>query len=295
MNNRDLCFLLLTGFLGDPDRDPLTVPQFRELTRRVRTMEQPVEERDLTKEDLLKIGCGDAFAERVLRLLSHEEQALWYLQKGEKCGCYPILRTVEHYPARLRNSLGLDAPACLWAKGDIKLLEGAKLALVGSRDLEPGNLQFAREVGKQAALQGYTLVSGNARGADRAAQDSCLACGGRVISIVADELYKQPADPNVLYLSEIGFDLPFSSPRALSRNRLIHGMVEKTFVAQCTFCKGGTWSGTTQNLEKGWSPVFCYDDGTETMQELEQRGGSLIQIEDLAEISLLESNSMTLF
>ena len=36
------------------------------------------------------------------------------------------------------------------------------------------NRTFAEEVGRQAALQGLTLVSGNARGADRAAQESCV-------------------------------------------------------------------------------------------------------------------------
>ena len=295
MSSPNLCFLLLTGYLGNPDRNPLTVAQFRELTKRVRGMDAPTQERELEKEDLLKLGCNDAFSERVLHLLSQEDQALWYLEKGRKHHCYPILRMEDHYPKGVRNCLGLDAPACIWGKGNMEILNNPMIALVGSRDLNTENQSFAREVGRQAALQGYTLVSGNARGADREAQDSCLAYGGTVVSIVADELYEHPETKNILYLSEMGFDLPFAATRALSRNRLIHTMGEKTFVAQCSFGKGGTWSGTTQNLDKHWNAVFCFDDHSESMQELAQRGATLLQPEALISIESLRTDVLTLF
>ena len=74
--------------------------------------------------------------------------------------------------------LGDDAPGCLWAKGNLELLSRPMISLVGSRDIMPRNLEFARELGRQAALQGFVLVSGNARGADRAAQSACLEAGG---------------------------------------------------------------------------------------------------------------------
>ena len=49
-------FLLLTGYLGDPERKPLTVAQFRDLTARARAMSRPEADRDMTAEDLLAIG-----------------------------------------------------------------------------------------------------------------------------------------------------------------------------------------------------------------------------------------------
>jgi hypothetical protein len=149
---------------------------------------------------------------------------------------------------------------------------------------------FAAEVGKQAALQGYTLVSGNARGADQTAQNSCLANGGTVVSIVADRLDEKPVKAGILYLSDEGFDLPFTSVRALSRNRLIHTMPEKTFVAQCTLGKGGTWSGTTQNLRFGWSDVYCFNDGSAAAEELQQRGAMTVSLKDLADFNSLQSS-----
>ena len=98
----------------------------------------------------------------------------------------------------------MDAPGTLWIKGDITLLFEKAVSLVGSRELKHMNLDFAQEAGRQAALQGYVLISGNARGADRAAQDACLEAGGQVISVVADSLQNQPLTENVLYLSRCG-------------------------------------------------------------------------------------------
>ena len=76
----------------------------------------------------------------------------------------------------------------------------------------------------------------------------------------------------MLFLSEGGWTLPFSATRALSRNRLIHAMGEKTLVAQTGFGSGGTWSGTLDNLRHGWSTVFVHDDGSMGAAALIARG-----------------------
>lgn len=288
MNPRERGFLLLTSHLGDPQRRVLTPPQLRVLAQRVKTGDSPGEDRDLTVEDLLKLGYGRELAGRIWELLEEEMVLDHYLSRGRRAGCTPVTRVSPGYPAILRHRLGLEAPGCLWAKGEISLLDTPTISLVGSRELREENRLFAQAVGYQAARQGLTLVSGNARGADRAAQDSCLAAGGRVISIVADELENQPLTENVLYLSEDGFEEPFSPLRALSRNRCIHALGRMTFVAQATLDKGGTWDGTVKNLRFGWSPVACFADGSEAMTQLEQMGAYLIDpavLEDLRDIA----------
>lgn len=285
-------FLLLTGYLGDPERKPLTVAQFRDLTVRARAMSHPNADRDLTEEDLLALGCDKTAARRILQLLSQEEQLQWYVSRGNREGCRPITRISEGYPHRLRTALAMEAPGTLWYKGDLSLLYRKTVSLVGSRDLFPENEAFAKEVGRQAALQGYVLVSGNARGADRIAQDSCLAHGGSVISVVADRLTDHREKANVLYLSEDGYDLEFSAYRALKRNRVIHSLSDQTFVAQCTLEKGGTWDGTKNNLRHGWSHVFCFRDGSRSVRELEQMGATGIDQEALADFSALQPKAM---
>ena len=283
-------FLLLTSHLGDPDRKVLTPAQLRTLAQRVREMERPANDRDLTFSDLTALGYGPEPAKRILQLLGEEDRLDYFLTRGERAGCVPITRVSEDYPLILRRRLGLDSPGVLWAKGDVKLLEEPNVALVGSRELREDNRRFAAEVGAQAARQCYVLVSGNARGADKTAQESCLAAGGKVISVVADELTKQPLGENILYLSEDGFEDGFSAQRALSRNRVIHGLGLKTFVAQTALQKGGTWDGTVKNLRFHWSGVYCYDDGSAGMRLLEQMGAQLVKTEDLRDFYSLHEN-----
>jgi len=261
-------FLLLTQRLGDPSAKPLTPAQFRELSRLARLMERPAEDRSLETEDLVGLGCDRGFARQVVSLLSREEALDWYLRQGEKAGCLPVSCFSGLYPARLDRALGTDAPAVLWAKGDLSLLSKPGISLVGSRELHPENRRFAQQLGQIAAQAGVVLVSGNARGADWAAQESCLEAGGCVISVVADRLDGHTCRDGVLYLSEDGFDASFSAHRALRRNRIIHSLSENTVVAQCTYGKGGTWDGTVKNLRQGWSQVYCYRDGSSAMKAL---------------------------
>lgn len=288
MTAREEGFLLLTSNLGDPNRRPLTTAQARSLAQRVATAPRIHEERALESRDLTAMGYSLEMAEHIVALLEDTVLLEHYLRRGQRLDCHAISRVGETYPQILHNRLGLDAPGCLWMRGDQSLLEKPAVALVGSRDLKQDNLTFAKEVGRQAARQGFVLVSGNARGADRAAQDSCLEAGGAVISIVADELVKYEPKGHILYVSEDGFDLPFSSQRALSRNRLIHCMGLRTFVAQCGYQRGGTWDGTVKNLRFGWSPVHCFQDGSEAAKLLQNMGAEGVKLEDLHKFEELE-------
>lgn len=274
-------FLLLSSHLGDPERKPLTTAQLRTLADRSWKLDIRDADREMIADDLIALGYGREMAQRILNLLSQGNLLEEYLRIARHKGCFPITRVSEGYPLIVRKRLGLDSPGVLWAKGDAEILKRAKISLVGSRDILPDNRRFAREVGRQAALQGYALVSGNARGSDREAQQACLAAGGQVIVVVADSLADQTEKENVLYLSEEDFDLEFSAQRALSRNRVIHCLGELVMVAQCALGTGGTWDGTIRNLRHDWSPVCCYGDGSAAVRELEQMGAQIIGLEPL--------------
>ena len=295
MTPREEGFLLLTSQLGDPNRRPLTGAQVRTLAERVRSVERIPEDRELESRDLMAMGYGREMAERILGLLDDAVLLKHYLRRGERAHCRPISRVSEDYPITVHNRLGMDAPGCLWARGDLSFLSRPAVALVGSRELREENLIFAREVGRQAARQGFVLVSGNARGADRAAQEGCLAAGGDVIAVVADELERHEACEHILYLSEDGFDMPFSAQRALSRNRVIHCMGLRTFVAQSGYQHGGTWDGTVRNLRFGWSPVYCYADGSPASVLLQEMGAQGIGLEHLHDIATLSVRFFGLF
>ena len=295
MNPREEGFLLLSSHLGVPDRKVLTQAQLRQLSRRIAGAEAPVEDRELETQDLTRLGYGADMAARILGLLKEEEILRHYLHRGRQSGCVPLTRVSDSYPQILRKRLGPDSPGCLWMKGDASLLGRPGIALVGSRELEPRNRAFAEAVGKQAARRGLTLISGNARGADKTAQEACLRHGGSVISIVADRLDQHRERERVLYISEDGFDLPFSAQRALSRNRVIHCWGELAFVAQSRLGMGGTWDGTVQNLRSGWSTVVCFRDGSDAMAALEAQGAYLADIPELEDMTAFTSPQEDLF
>ena len=288
MTGAERGFLLLTSHLGDPDRPVLTVAQFRTLADRMIHADCVPEERDLQMADLLSLGYGREKAGRILRLLQEEDLLHHYISRGKRLDCVPVTRVTAQYPLILRQRLGQDSPGTLWAKGDLSLLTLPAISLVGSRELRPENHAFAQAVGRHAASQGLVLVSGNARGADRAAQDACLEEGGRVICIVADELWKHPLRERVLYLSEEDYDSPFTAQRALSRNRCIHTLGRMVFVAQSGQQKGGTWDGTAKNLRFGWSTVACFRGGSAASTELEQMGAYLVDMENLSDFDVLQ-------
>lgn len=288
-------FLLLTSNLGDPGRKPLTVAQFRELMVRADRINSRDISRDVDVHDFVSIGYSSQFAQHIIDLLQDGELLSWYMIQAGKYDCAPITRASQRYPLIVRKRLGADSPGVLWARGDLAILDTPAIALVGSRELREENRAFAEEVGRQAALQGLTLVSGNARGADKAAQNACLRAGGRVISVVADSLIGHKPKENMLYLSENSFEEEFSAQRALSRNRIIHTLGRIVFVAQSDLHKGGTWDGTAKNLRHSWSPVACFRDGSEAVAELEQLGAYLIGREDLKDFCALQKTEETLF
>jgi predicted Rossmann fold nucleotide-binding protein DprA/Smf involved in DNA uptake len=282
-------FLLLCCHLGDPQRRPLTVAQFRKLARRVRGSENTPEDRELETSDLTALGYSREESGHILSLLDGDDLLDRYLTRAKKFGCVPLTRLTPGYPKRILDALGDDAPACIWARGDLSLLETPGIALVGSRDLGPRNAAFAREAGMEAARQGLTLISGNARGADRTAQDASIAAGGSVISMLADKLTDHVPAGKVLYLSEEGFDLEFSPQRALSRNRCIHALGIAAIAAQCSLGTGGTWDGSVKNLRFGWSPLYVFDDDSESADLLTEMGAVKISFDALRDLRNLPS------
>ena len=257
----------------------LSLAQARELSRRARAAgigeEDPF--RDVTVKDVRRLGYSEYEAGHIVLLLGRERQLDGYLLAAEKAGVTVITRLDNRFPRKLREQLGARCPAALFCRGDLRLVQRPCISVVGSRHLAQPGAQFAAQAGCLAAKEGFTLCSGDAMGADRTAQEACLSNGGSVLIFPATELVYCPVRENVLYAAEGGFELGFSAQRALGRNRFIHAMGEKTLVAQTGFGKGGTWSGSLDNLQHEYSPLFVFDDGSEGARALCARGATPVQ------------------
>ena len=294
MTGAERGFLLLCAELGD-GRKPLTPAQFRSLRSRVlaRSGEAPTPQRPLTEADLRALGCDAAFAASVAGLLNRERELELYLSIAAERGIRPLTRISPEYPARLRR-LGDAAPAVLFCRGRTELLNRPAVALVGSRELTESGRAFARRVGELAAREGLVLVSGNARGADRTGQEACLAAGGAVIAVLPEGLQDHaPESDRILYLCQWGWHLPMAPYRALERNRLIHALGEKTLAAQSRR-SGGTWSGSTENLRRGWSPLFVNADGGPGCAALADLGAVSLRLEQLRSLRALQPAQLPL-
>lgn len=288
-------FLLLCCEIGD-GMTPLSLYQLEQMRRRMTAARLSFDEdTQITPQVLQKLGYSEKTADRIAALLDREQALDAYLALGKTHGCYPLSCVSDGFPQMLRARLGRRCPAVLFYRGELSLLQNRCIALAGSRRLKTPGARFAERIGALAAKEGYTLVSGNATGADQTAQNACLQHDGSVIAILSEPLSEVPApDARTLYLSESGWHLPFSAQRALSRNRLIYAMAEKSFVAQCTL-GSGTIQGAEDALKHGISMVFVNDDGSNGAQALIRLGAVPVKEAALTSLSALLPPQTSLF
>ncbi len=156
-------------------------------------------------------------------------------------GLQLIASRTPGYPERLWEIP--DPPIVLWARGDAPI-NGRSVAIVGSRRSTPTGLMVARELGRDLASAGWTIVSGLALGVDGAAHEAALDAGGETIAVLgcgADVVY--PHEHRALaarvvargrILSEFP---PGSAPRPWHfplRNRIISGLAQAVVVVEAS-------------------------------------------------------------
>lgn len=92
------------------------------------------------------------------------------------------------------------APASLHLAGDTSLLgrDHRRVAIVGSRDASDAGLRRAAKLAWTLAQEGVVVVSGLARGVDKAAHDAAIAAGGRTIAVLGTSIDKAYPPQNAL-------------------------------------------------------------------------------------------------
>ncbi len=164
-----------------------------------------------------------------------------------------IKKEDKRYPKLLKNIP--DSPEVLYCIGDVGLLEGKKLAAVGSRKCSEYGKTTAMRIGEACARYDVTLVSGMAKGIDSFAHIGTLKAGGKTIAVLGcgvnicyprenRKLYEQIAAEGLL-ISELPPDtapMPYTFPM---RNRIISGISDATCVVEA-----GTGSGALITAER---------------------------------------------
>jgi DNA processing protein len=105
------------------------------------------------------------------------------------------------YPQRLREA---DHPIeLLYYLGDWSLAESPSVAVVGTRAPSEQGVANAKHIATALVKNDITVVSGLARGIDRAAHDAAIAAGGRTIAVIGTPLFEAYPRENAELQSEI--------------------------------------------------------------------------------------------
>src|SRR5947209_20449465 len=169
----------------------------------------------------------------------------------------------ENYPRLLKLTLNRNQiPPVLCYAGDLQILERQTIGIIGSRNAGESSLAFTREIAQFLAEKGANVISGNARGVDRAAFAGATSTDNGHTTVVLPHgirklsgvqmrnLVPKIEAGNVLLMSQFHPDAPWVVSRAMERNKVVTGLAQVVIVAEADI-KGGTWEGANGALKQG--------------------------------------------
>lgn len=151
----------------------------------------------------------------------------------------------EQYPVLLRDLR--DAPPVLYVRGSLEICDQYAVAIVGSRQADPGyreqKLEWTRQLAQTLAEWGVTIVSGLAHGVDSWAHGGALdARDGRTIAVLGCGLRRvYPKQNRVLadrivargaLLSELEPNMGTCGQFLMMRDRLIAALSQAVIVIE---------------------------------------------------------------
>ena len=170
-----------------------------------------------------------------------------------------ILWTDPRYPSLLRELP--DAPALLYARGDLTLLSSPSVAVVGSRSCFGDALDLTSRMAAELSGAGIAVVSGLAFGADGYAHRAALSGPGRTIAVMPGGVdVPFPAGHGELYQQIAGQGLVISEmppgkrpgPGAFPvRNRLMSGLCLGVLVTEAASLRSGSLITARLAAEQG--------------------------------------------
>ena len=129
---------------------------------------------------------GRGISRKVADALSRDDWRISARKEWDKAlslrGVQVLLWTDSDYPALLRELP--DAPALLYARGDLSLLRAPAVGVVGTRRSTERGRRDATTLAGNLAAAGICIVSGMARGIDRAAHKAALPLPGGTIAVL---------------------------------------------------------------------------------------------------------------
>ena len=168
------------------------------------------------------------------------------LELVEAHNCRLVAIHDSAYPVLLKEIP--DPPILLYVRGELGEPDAPSLTIVGTRSPTNYGKAISRQLSRQLAENGVTIISGFARGIDRCAHEGALEASGRTIAVLGNGLSQIYPDENRDLAEEIVKSgalisefpmmtrpLPGNFPR---RNRLVSGMSSGTVVVEASMRSG---------------------------------------------------------
>jgi len=150
----------------------------------------------------------------------------------ERMGAVAIAYCDERFPETLREIA--QPPMALYCKGDLTLLEGRNLAVVGTRNITRYGRDVTQNMVADLVTHGFCIVSGLARGVDTVAHRTALEydrltvgvlpCGlNKVYPAENKDLFERIAEKGLL-VTEYPLDTGVQQFTFVERNRIISAL-----------------------------------------------------------------------
>ena len=174
----------------------------------------------------------------------------------------------SRYPRILKTTLSfVHLPPVLFSLGNLHLLERITIAIIGSRKAGELSLAFTHASACYLAEHGTNVISGYARGVDRAAYDGAMSANGCTTVVLPHginglskvqmtDLRSKIECGNVLLLSQFHPDAVWLVSRAMARNKVVTGLAQIVLVAETT-TQGGTWDAANGALQQKRPLYVC--------------------------------------
>ncbi len=271
LSTNSQAILLLTAPLvagrADASTNLLSPSEYNRVTRVLREKQlQPADLIGSDAKEVVQLLAPIFGRERLDALLGRGFLLSQAVERWAARAIWVISRADASYPRRLKSRLREDAPPVLYGCGEAALLETGGLAVVGSRHIDEELMSYTEGIGRLAASAQQTVVSGAAKGIDRAAMHGALLGGGAVVGVMADSLERaalsrdnrEPLmDGRLVFVSPYDPAAGFNVGHAMQRNKVIYAFADAALVVTSDFEKGGTWTGAIEQLERlRFVPVF---------------------------------------
>lgn len=184
--------------------------------------------------DLKEIEERSGFGNKILDGLKNwQDNPKWKeeLKLIQTYGISLIPYTSPKYPKSLLELH--DCPLILYLLGDLKPEDEKSIAIIGTRQAGIYGLEMAEKFSEDLSLQGFTIISGLARGIDTAAHKAALK-NGRTIGVIGSGLLSiypkenlklaEAISKNGALISEFPLLTPPEKQNFPKRNRIISGL-----------------------------------------------------------------------